>query len=775
MTLTTLSVLSVFVNSGAGAAGSSVAYYLTKFATAANVSANISVFEAAAHIGGRSTTVPVFGDQAQPVELGASIFVEVNRNLVSAVKELGLDINGQKSSSANASSTGSTEGISNTSTAANYSTAADGDDDNDDDDPGGFGVWNGAEFVWRMDDRRPSWWNTARLVWRYGLAPVRTQSLMRETIARFLRLYDPPHFPFASLTDAAHVLGLVDATAATGAEFLARHGIVTGAMGAAAGTNNVSTGSGNSSNSNKPDGCTGGECDADSQSASTSSLPSSPWLPSMRSWSWPWSTSMPGSPASYADEIIQASTRVNYAQNLARIHGLETMVCMAAEGGMSVRGGNWQIFARMLDAARARVHLGTRVMAITATTATNTTTDPALVLHTSRIRRPGGPAETASDTTDKATDNDAAGDITAEDSAAASDNDDTTPGAFDTVVLAAPFRFADIAVRAPLRLQHTPDSIPFVRLHVTLFASPRRLAPRFFGLAASERVPQYVLTTLPPGHKPGNSSSSSSSGSGSGSGDNNNDKNNHESNRIVARQQGDTAKEEEDGKGVDGGRERAGPAGFFSVSRVRTARNACVNVTDGRPRREYVYKIFAPARPTDEFIAALLGLYDAGTSTSTSTSSAQAQQPTAAAATTSSSPSATTPATVAEAPLSLSPLSLTSPLSSLSSSGMPSVPSATCSETRAKDGVSVASVNSSGDGVTWRHDKVWYSYPLLFPRVTFDAIRLADGLWYTGGVESFISTMETSSLMGMNVARLIVDEWTRQKQQQQEQTAEEQL
>lgn len=32
-------------------------------------------------------------------------------------------------------------------------------------------------------------------------------------------------------------------------------------------------------------------------------------------------------------------------------------------------------------------------------------------------------------------------------------------------------------------------------------------------------------------------------------------------------------------------------------------------------------------------------------------------------------------------------------------------------------------------------------------------------LWYTSGIEQFISTMETSSLMGMNVAKLAVDAW----------------
>jgi prenylcysteine oxidase / farnesylcysteine lyase len=46
----------------------------------------------------------------------------------------------------------------------------------------------------------------------------------------------------------------------------------------------------------------------------------------------------------FTTDIIQASTRVNYGQNLGLIHGLETMVCMAVERPMHVEGGNWQIF-----------------------------------------------------------------------------------------------------------------------------------------------------------------------------------------------------------------------------------------------------------------------------------------------------------------------------------------------------------------------------------------------------------------------------------------------
>jgi len=60
--------------------------------------------------------------------------------------------------------------------------------------------------------------------------------------------------------------------------------------------------------------------------------------------------------------------------------------------------------------------------------------------------------------------------------------------------------------------------------------------------------------------------------------------------------------------------------------------------------------------------------------------------------------------------------------------------------------------------ISWYYPHVFNSYPIEFPRVTFQDPVLGDGLYYTSGIESFISTMETSALMGKNVAKLIVDE-----------------
>ena len=65
----------------------------------------------------------------------------------------------------------------------------------------------------------------------------------------------------------------------------------------------------------------------------------------------------------------------------------------------------------------------------------------------------------------------------------------------------------------------------------------------------------------------------------------------------------------------------------------------------------------------------------------------------------------------------------------------------------------------TGDAISWYYPHVWNSYPYELPRVTFEELELSRGFYYTSGMESFISTMETSALMGMNVAQLIVDDY----------------
>ncbi|EMD00247.1 hypothetical protein BAUCODRAFT_371035 [Baudoinia panamericana UAMH 10762] len=471
---------------GAGAAGSSSAYHLAKFAASAGLLVNVTVFERNGYIGGRSTTVNVYNRSEYAVELGASIFVTVNKVLVDAVNEFNLSTG---------SMIASLEHI-----------------------PGAaLAVWDGKDFAFVQDRESTTWWDTARMLWKYGLAPVRTVNLMKSTVGKFLKMYDEAYFPWSSLSRVADNLDLMSATSVSGEQYLATNGI-TGAFG---------------------------------------------------------------------HDVIQASTRVNYAQNLRHINGLVSMVCMATDGAMSVEGGNWQIFDQMIKAAKATTMLETNV--------------------TGLKKRQDGLYELTY--------------------APAHDYSEATfpTASFDAVILAAPHQFASLQITQNSSMRQ-PDPIRYVQLHVTLFTSPHLLSPAYFNMAAGQAAPKVILTTLQPNEQPL--------------------------------------------EGPAG----AGHVGFFSISLL----SPVFNPQTGTP--EYLYKIFSPSALTSEFMAGILGLD--------------------------------------------------------------------------------VTKHVRDSDVTWMHRKIWDSYPYEVPRASFEDIQLDDGVWYTGGMEAFISTMETNALMGMNVAKLVIDQWT---------------
>jgi len=298
----------------------------------------------------------------------------------------------------------------------------------------------------------------------------------------------------------------------------------------------------------------------------------------------------------FAQELIQASTRVNYGQNLGLIHGVETMVCMAAEGAQSVEGGNWQIFAGMVNSSNVDLRLKTPVTSISRSEDGEWTV----------ISKADGAK------------------VAVEES-------------YDSVVLAGPLQFSQLSIKP--QLEKKPDEIPYATLHVTLFASPLRLEPTFFGLKAGQPLPRTILTTL------------------------------NETERLDPSVMG--------GEGKHG----VGAAGFFSISTLRSIIRPRPDGGEGS-RIEYLYKVFSPEQFTDDRLRAILGIKE---------------------------------------------------------------------------------VDDQIAAVPWIHRHIWKAYPYEYPRVTFEESKLANGLWYTAGIESFISTMETSSLMGMNVAKLMVDEWTKEK------------
>lgn len=391
---------------------------------------------------------------------------------------------------------------------------------NQNDIPGSsLSVWDGQQLVVQQTSRS-GWWEIFKLLWKYGMAPIKTINLMKSTVGKFMDMYEEPVFPWSSLTQTVHDLDLLAATAATGEQYMREHGIT----------------------------------------------------------------------GDFGHDIVQASTRVNYAQNLRYIHGLEAMVCMAADGAVAIEGGNWQIFDQMVAAANATRMLGTEV--------------------TSVKRQENSFVLDYCDATDESTLS-------------------TQAQHFDSVILAGPYQFTNLTRTSPQ--DYTPDEIPYVELHVTLFTSPQLLSPTFFNLAPNQPAPKVILTTLPPNEEPGH------------------------------------------------GPQSCGSPGFFSISLLRRITNPQTQ------QREYLYKIFSPSPPTPTFLSHLLGLQ---------------------------------------------------------------IP---------KD-IPIRAGLGEKD-ITWIYRKLWHSYPYEDPRVTFDRMELEEGLWYTGGMDAFISTMETNALMGRNVAKLMVERW----------------
>ncbi|KAG8624957.1 hypothetical protein KVT40_006708 [Elsinoe batatas] len=152
----------------------------------------------------------------------------------------------------------------------------------------------------------------------------------------------------------------------------------------------------------------------------------------------------------FGREVVQASTRVNYAVGVGEVSGVVAMVCMATEGAMSVEGGNWRVFEGMVERAGARRGLGMEVVGVK---------EGKEGWEVKAKEVEGGKEEVE---------------------------------VYDDVVLAAPYQFADVKFEG---LRHTPEEVPYVQLHVTLLTSKHRLNPEVFGFEKGQRAPRAILTT----------------------------------------------------------------------------------------------------------------------------------------------------------------------------------------------------------------------------------------------------------------------------------------
>ncbi|KAK7058346.1 hypothetical protein VNI00_001977 [Paramarasmius palmivorus] len=327
---------------GAGAGGSSAAFWIAKAKERFGLDVQVDVYDKASYVGGRSTTVYPHDDPSlSPVELGASIFVKANRNMWRASEFFNLSLSAFE------------------------------------DEDTHMGLWDGEKLLLDIGD---SWWDTAKVLWRYGItSPRRTQSIVDGMIKDFLGLYayDTPRWD--NITGLATSLGWLDMVANTASDYFQSRGVS----------------------------------------------------------------------AKYVNELVEAATRVNYGQNVDKIHALEGACSLAATGASQVKGGNWQIFDHFLKYSNATVYLNTPVTQITH----KPSSSRPWVVHT-----------------DKGT------------------------TAYKAVILAAPLHQTGIDLPEAL-VSQVPEQ-PYVHLHVTLLTtSSPHINPDYMSLPPSTKVPAMMLTT----------------------------------------------------------------------------------------------------------------------------------------------------------------------------------------------------------------------------------------------------------------------------------------
>ncbi|CAG7846092.1 SubName: Full=Related to prenylcysteine oxidase {ECO:0000313/EMBL:CCA66843.1} [Serendipita indica DSM 11827] len=177
---------------GAGAAGSSAANWIG-FATGRSQKVvGVDVFERADYVGGRSTVVYPYNDTAlAPVELGASIFVDANKNMVRAALQYDLE------------------------------TIEFGEDNEL------VGIWDGSQFLVTTGNKGffGKIWENIRLLWRYGYrSPMTVNALVKQMVNTYLSLYTTIT-SWNSVEAVSSALNFTSLTEVDTATYLANQGI----------------------------------------------------------------------------------------------------------------------------------------------------------------------------------------------------------------------------------------------------------------------------------------------------------------------------------------------------------------------------------------------------------------------------------------------------------------------------------------------------------------------------------------------------------------------
>lgn len=157
---------------GAGAGGSSAAYWISEAFANSSASVKTTVYEQLPQVGGRALVYNYTRDNTQIfVELGASLFIDANYHMTNSAKKFGLEFINYGEELPNAK----------------------------------VGIWDGNQFV--FEQTSSSYWDISKLIWKYGWAPIKVQRLVKFIVSKYLKTYEFKE-PFTSVNLEAERLQL---------------------------------------------------------------------------------------------------------------------------------------------------------------------------------------------------------------------------------------------------------------------------------------------------------------------------------------------------------------------------------------------------------------------------------------------------------------------------------------------------------------------------------------------------------------------------------------
>ncbi|KAN0064303.1 hypothetical protein ACQY0O_002494 [Thecaphora frezii] len=283
---------------------------------------------------------------------------------------------------------------------------------------GETGVWDGQQFLFRGDIS--SWWTSAKLFLRYGNSPLNAEKLLKKALSSFLRLYNTRflHHPGSEANRTASGFPWTSIRDLAHAVDVRQPASITAADFFT--SNGVST--------------------------------------------------------LFVEEMIEALTRVNYAQDTTDIHGFGGLISLALSGAQGVRDGNFRLFEEFVRRSGARLRLGEEGT-VTGLVKFDSLRD-AVASGKITCREAlswGWMGEEAEEAKWWVGTRDGEGEM------------------FDAVIVAAPWHDADITLLNTDRRVAKP---PYVHLYVTVLTTTAKTPnPEYFGFGRGDEVPRTILTS----------------------------------------------------------------------------------------------------------------------------------------------------------------------------------------------------------------------------------------------------------------------------------------